>query len=139
MTDRKFHLRLSCGLETEKNNPSNLVVEVLTANEWRPFKPSVETAGFLLFVYGLFSCQLRYLRMNCAERNIVLASTTGELELAAGEFWDVKSVLVRFTSVLKSGLPTAADIDYFKERMRHCPVSTNLSDRVDMKHDIRFD
>lgn len=139
MADRKFHLRLSCEFETEKNNPSNLVVDVLTANEWRPFKPSVETPGFLLFVYALFSCQLRYMRTNCAERNIVLASTTGELELVAGEFWDVKSVFVRFSSVLTSGLPTAEDIDYIKDRMKHCPVSTNLSERVDLRHDISFE
>lgn len=139
MTDRKFHLRLSCGLETEKNSPSNLVVEVLIAKEWKAFKPSVETAGFLLFVYALFSCQLRYMRTNCAERNIVLASTKGDLELVAGEFWDVKSVFVRFRSVLKSGSPTADDIAYFKDRMKHCPVSTNLSEQVDMRHDISFE
>lgn len=139
MSDRKFHLRLSCRFDSVKNTPTNLVVDVLIANEWKAFKPSVETAGFLLFVYALFSCQLRYLRANCAERNIVLASTTGDLELVAGEFWDVKSVFVRFSSVLTSGLPTAEDIDYFKDRMKHCPVSTNLSEKVDMRHDISFE
>jgi hypothetical protein len=126
-------------LSRKKDNPSNLVVDVLTANEWRPFKPSIETPGFLLFVYALFSCQLRYMRTNCAERNIVLSSTPGELELVAGEFWYVRSVFVRFNSVLKSGLPTADDIDYIKERMKHCPVSTNLSEQVGMRHDISFE
>lgn len=138
MTDRNFHLRLSCGFESVKNSPSNLAVDVLIANEWKTFKPSIETAGFLLFVYALFSCQLRYMRTNCAERNIVLASTKGDIKLVAGEFWDVKSVFVRFKSVLISGLPTADDMDYIKERMKHCPVSTNLSERVDMRHDISF-
>lgn len=139
MADRNFHLRLSCGFESCKNNQTNLIVEVLTADEWKEFKPGIETPGFLLFVYALFSCQLRYLRMNCAERNIVIVSTAGELELVAGEFWDVKSVIVRFKSVLISGSPTVDDIDYFKDRMRHCPVSTNLSDKVEMRHDISFE
>lgn len=139
MADRNFHLRLSCRFESGKNNQTNLIVEVLTADEWKEFKPGIETPGFLLFVYALFSCQLRYLRMNCAERNIVIVSTAGELELVAGEFWDVKSVIVRFKSVLISGSPTVDDIDYFKDRMRHCPVSTNLSDKVEMRHDISFE
>ncbi len=139
MADRNFHLRLNCDFESAKNNPKDLAVDVLVAHKWEAFKPCVETAGFLLFVYALFSCQLRYMRVNSAERNIALESSVGELELVAGEFWDVKKVFVSFKSVLKSGQPTADDIAYIKERMTHCPVSSNLPDSVDVHSDVSFE
>jgi len=139
MTDQTFHLRLKCGYDTPDNNPANLVVEVNADDKWEPFNPEIETPGFLLFVYALFSCQLRYLRMNCAERNIVLESTAGELRLTAGLDWNVKTVLITFRSSLKSGQPAVDDIDYVRERMRHCPVSTNLPDSVDTNNDVYFE
>lgn len=138
MADRNFHLRLGCPFESAKNNPKNLAVEVLVAKEWQAFEPSVETAGFLLFVFALFSCQLRYMRMNSAERDLVLASTRGEITVVAGEFWDVKKVLVSFKSVLKSGQPTPEDIAYIKERMTHCPVSSNIPKSAEIYNDVIF-
>ena len=139
MVNRNFHLRLKCDYDSTENNPSGLVVEVHADNKWQSFNPSVETPGFLLFVYALFSCQLRYMRINCAERNILLESSSGEIQLVAGEFWDVKSVNVTFSSKVKSGHPDAGTIEYIRERMKHCPVSTNLPGNVVMNNNLSFE
>lgn len=139
MLERHFHLRLKCNYNAPDNAPTDLAVEVYTDNKWEVFSPHVDTPGFLLFVYALFSCQLRYMRVNCAERNIMLESTTGEIQLLAGENWNVKSVFVTFRSIVKSNPPEKDDISYISERMKHCPVSTNLPDSVEMKNDIVFE
>lgn len=138
MIHRNFHLRLKCGYDSSENNPTGLVVEVHADNDWQAFNPTLETPGFLLFVYALFSCQLRYMRVNCAERNIVLESSSGEIQLVAGKSWDVKKVSVSFSSEIKSGQLTGDDIAYISERMKHCPVSTNLSAAVEMINDVKF-
>lgn len=139
MLNRKFHLRLKSSYEGTDNNIRELEVDVYEDHKWKPFSPDTLTPGFLLFAYALFSCQHRYMRVNCAERNIVLESSSGELKLVAGENWDVKSVLVNFNSKLKDGQPAADDISYICERMKHCPVSTNLPDSVDMNNVVRFE
>lgn len=138
MANRNFHLRLECSYDSSENNPSRLAVEVHADNEWQTFNPRLETPGFLLFVYALFSCQLRYMRTNCAERNIVLESSSGEIQLVAGKFWDVKNVSVSFSSKIKSGQPAGDDIAYISERMKHCPVSTNLPTGVEMNNNLKF-
>jgi len=138
MTDRYFHLRLSCNYETDKNEVTNLHVEISIDNEWKSLHLSTKSPGFLLLVYGLFSCQHLYMRTNCAERNIVLKSATGELKLSAGEFWNIQKVEVTFNANLKSGKPSNDDITYIIERMGHCPVSTNIPDDIEKKSSITF-
>ena len=138
MTDRYFHLRLSCNYETDKNDVTDLSVEIHLDNEWKTLHLSTKSPGFLLLVYGLFSCQHLYMRTNCAERNIVLESATGELKLSAGEFWNIQKVEASFNANLKSGNPSEDDIRYIIDRMGHCPVSSNIPDDIDKKSSVTF-
>ncbi|MDH5388308.1 MAG: AF1514 family protein [Gammaproteobacteria bacterium] len=139
MTDRHFHLRLNCNYESEKNDVTDLLVEILLENEWKTLHLSVKSPGFLLLVYGLFSCQHLYMRTNSAERNLILQSATGELKLIAGEFWNIQSVDVAFNVILKSGQPVDDDIAYIIDRMGHCPVSTNLPSDLKIKSVVHFE
>ena len=138
MTDRYFHLRMSCNYETDKNDVTDLNVEISIDNEWKTLHLSTKSPGFLLLVYGLFSCQHLYMRTNCAERNIVLESATGELKLSAGEFWNIQKVEASFNANLKSGNPSEDDIRYIIDRMGHCPVSSNIPDDIDKKSSVIF-
>ena len=78
------------------------------------------------------------MRTNCAERNLILESTTGELKLSAGKFWNIQKVEVSFNANLKSGKPSDDDITYIIERMEHCPVSSNIPDDIDKKSSVIF-
>lgn len=138
MTDRHFHLRLSCNYETDKNDVTDLLVEMLLDNEWKTLHLSVKSPGFLLLVYGLFSCQHLYMRTNSAERNLRLESSTGELKLSANDLWNIKKVEVDFKVKLKSGQPSNNDIEYITERMGHCPVSSNIPADIDKKSSVTF-
>lgn len=138
MTHRHFHLRLSCDYETDKNDVTDLAVEIWLDDEWKTLHLSVNSPGFLLLVYGLFSCQHLYMRTNSAERNLILKSASGELELTAGEFWDIQKVNVTFNVQLKSGQPSDNDIKYITERMSHCPVSSNIPANINKKSSITF-
>lgn len=135
---RPFHLRLSCDYETEKNEVHNLNVEILVEDEWKTLHLSTKSPGFLLLVYGLFSCQHLYMRTNCAERNIILESASGELKLIAGENWNIQSVDVTFNAKIKSGQPSDDDIAYIIERMGYCPVSSNIPKDIDKKSTVNF-
>ena len=137
MIERNFHLRLSCDYQTEKNDVHNLKVEINLDDEWKKLHLSTMSPGFLLLVYGLFSCQHLYMRTNCAERDIVLESAHGELKLCAGEFWNIQNVDVNFQVKIKSGTATQDAIDYIIERMGHCPVSTNIP--ADIKKNVSVD
>lgn len=138
MSDRHFHLRLSCNYEGKDNNVTDLAVEIRLDGEWKTLHLSVKSPGFLLLVYGLFSCQHLYMRTNSAERNLILESATGELELTASEYWAIKSVAVNFNAKLKSGQPGDDDIAYIINRMGHCPVSTNIPADIDKKSSVCF-
>ena len=79
------------------------------------------------------------MRTNSAERNLVLESATGEMKIIAGEFWDIKDATITFQAKLKSGSPTEDDINYITERMKHCPVSSNLPDNLQINNSVHFD
>ena len=138
MTDRNFHLRLSCNYETDKNDVTDLAVEIWTDDEWKVLHLSTKSPGFLLLVYGLFSCQHLYMRTNSAERNLILESSTGELKLTANELWNIKKVAVDFKVKLKSGQPSDDDIAYIIDRMGHCPVSSNIPVDIDKRSTVTF-
>ena len=138
MTERPFHLRLSCNYKTDKNDVTDLNVEIWVDDEWKKLHLSTKSPGFLLLVYGLFSCQHLYMRTNCAERNIILESASGELRLTADEFWNIQKVDISFNTKVKSGQPGDDDIAYITERMGHCPVSTNMPADIDKKSTLTF-
>lgn len=139
MNDRHFHLRLRCTYASSKNKIEHLAVEIRENNQWEMLDLSVRSAGFLLFISGLFSCQHLYMRTNSTERNLVLESATGELQMVTSEFWNIKDIIVKFNAKLRSGSPTEDDINYITGRMKHCPVSTNLPDSIQIKKFIHFD
>jgi hypothetical protein len=139
MNDRHFHLQLKSTYIDDKNEIEDLTVECLNDNKWEPLDLSIRSPGFLLFINGLFSCQHLYMRTNSAERNLVLESATGEMKIIAGEFWDIKDATITFQAKLKSGSPTEDDINYITERMKHCPVSSNLSDSLQINNSVQFD
>ena len=139
MNDRHFHLRLKSTYSNDKNEIDELAVECLNDNEWETPDLSIYSPGFLLFINGLFSCQHLYMRTNSAERNLVLESATGEMKIIAGEFWNIKDATVTFQAKLKSGSPTEDDINYITERMKHCPVSSNLPDNLQINNSVHFD
>ena len=138
MTDKSFNLRLNCTYEGTENKIDNLLVEVLNDNKWEKLDLSVRSPGFLLFINGLFSCQHLYMRTNSAERNLALESATGDLQVVTDENWRIKDGVIAFNAKLKSGSPSEDDIKYITERMKHCPVSTNLPDSILLKSSVNF-
>ena len=139
MNERYFHLRLNCTYKDIENEIDDLTVEALNDNTWETLDLSIRSPGFLLFINGLFSCQHLYMRANSAERNLVLESTTGDMQVMTGEYWDIKDTSITFNTKIKSGSPTEDDINYISERMKHCPVSTNLPDDLQIKSSVHFE
>ena len=138
MTERSFHMRLFCRYAEAENAVTDLKVDVLTDGQWENLDLHPETAGFLVFVYAIFSCQHLYLRTNCAERGLLLDSAEGAIELVASEDWEVQKLHVNFDISLKSGHPSGDDVSYIIERMKQCPVSRNLKAIPDSETVLRL-
>ncbi len=138
MNNRIFDLRLKCTYQGSNNLVDELAVEVLKDKNWETVELSVRTPGFLLFINALFSCQHLYMRTNSAERSLILSSALGELHLETNKFWEIKDVRISFNVKLKSGKPTEDDLSYITERMRHCPVSSNLPKHIQIKNSVHF-
>jgi uncharacterized OsmC-like protein len=138
MSNRHFHLRLACSYLDEKNNIDHLTLEVLKEGSWQNVALNIKSPGFFLLINGLFSCQHLYMRTNSAERNLEILTTTAELEVQTSQTWEIQQYDVSFQVKLKSGTPSADDITYIKERMKHCPVSKNLSKDVIANNSVVF-
>lgn len=140
MSDRHFHLRLDSTYTENENKVDDLNLEVLHEDKWEPLLDlGIRSPGFLLFINALFSCQHLYMRTNCAERNLILQLAHGELQVNASETWEIKDVDVLFNAKLQSGSPSQDDLNYITERMRHCPVSTNLPAHVKLNIKVNLD
>jgi hypothetical protein len=136
MNERSFRVRLTCRYEDPDNSVADLSVEVLTDGGWENLDVNVQTPGFLLFVYTILSCQHRYLRTNCAEKDFRLESACGSIDLLATEDWFVRRMYIRFDLRLVSGNPTRDDLDDIVGRMEQCPVSKNLKPISDSRTEI---
>lgn len=139
MSNHRFQLRLSCQYQDPDNSIAGLEVEVLTADGWQVLDLNTGSPGFLLFVYTVFHCQHTYMRVNCAERGLSLASASGTIEVVASAEWVVQTLHIDFSGHLKSGEPSATDIDDIVDRMRHCPVSMNLKPVADSRTSLTLD
>ena len=139
MSQHKFHLRLSCRYRDPDNTIDTLDVEVLTGDGWQPLELNPLSPGFLLFVYTLFHCQHTYMRLNCAERKLMLEAADGSIDVVASEAWELEQLHINFSGRLKSGSPVEGDIDYIVDRMQHCPVSMNLKPVDDSHTGLRLD
>ena len=139
MTDRHFQLRLQASYKNDENEVDDLSIEVLHEGEWEALDLNLRTPGFLMYINALFSCQHLYMRANCAERDLLLASAEAELQVDASEIWEIRDISVRFNAKLRSGTVTDEAMHYITERMHHCPVSTNLPDHVPLKISVSLE
>lgn len=139
MANHEFRMRLSARYADSENAIADLEVEVLTESGWEVLELDTRTAGFLLFVYTIFTCQHMYLRTNCAERGLVLDTSTGTIELIADEEWNIGKLHVAFRAVLRSGTPGPEDTAYIAGRMEQCPVSRNLASIADASVELQLD
>ncbi len=138
MGTRHFELKLHSTYETDENKVKDLAIEVLHDDEWEALDLSIRSPGFLLYINGLFSCQHLYMRSNSAECGVELASAAGNLIVDTDETWHIQKIRVHFVARIRHGTPTQENLDYITERMYHCPVSSNLPPRVDMKSSVEF-
>jgi len=126
MPTREFLFRLSCSYEGDDNRITDMQVSRQADGEWVAFDLDILTPGFDIFCYALLTCQHTYLRLNCAEKGILLERLDGEMHLSADEDWNIQHLLLSFSARLRSGEPDDAIIDYVIERMQQCPVSKSL-------------
>ncbi|MGD2083291.1 MAG: hypothetical protein PVF91_10005 [Chromatiales bacterium] len=138
MTERHFRMRLSCRYEEPKNAVTDLRVEHLEKDEWKPLDLGLGSPGFQVFVYAIFTCQHLYMRTNCAERGIALDSAQGHIHVTAGDDWTMSRLHLGFDARVRSGEPSDADVDYVVGRMRQCPASINLREVADAETVLRL-
>ena len=131
-------MRLSCGYKAPDNEIDSLDVENFEKSEWQKFDLHTKTAGFLVFVYAIFTCQHLYLRNNAKERGLILRSSTGAIEVEASDDWGLQKLRVQFEIELASGEANEENIAWIQDRMRHCPVSINLGDIPDSQTLVRL-
>ena len=139
MNEKYFNLRLHSTYHGDENTIDELNVEILVDNKWELMDLNIRSAGFLLFINGLFSCQHLYMRANSAECSLLLESATGELQVDTDEDWHINNATVSFNARLRSGTPTQDNINYITERMTHCPVSSNLPDKITLTNTVNFE
>jgi hypothetical protein len=127
MTQRQWKLRMDCSYEGANNKTTSLKVEQRHEDgSWKPLEISVQSPGFLIFVYSLLTCQHQYMHTNAAESGLILSGSHGTLDLCAGQDWMLIDLRVHFEAKLTSGSPTAEKISYIEGRMNQCPVSRNI-------------
>ena len=120
------------------NDIASLDVEVLDDDEWTALDLGTATPGFLIYVYSIFTCQHMFLRTNGAERNLVYASSSGNILVEASEDWFLEKIDVSFDVRLASGEPADDDISYIISRMQQCPVSKNLPQNIEIHTRVEF-
>lgn len=138
MSERVFEMRLACRYTGSENDMTGLEVELLEDGVWKAFNVENETAGFLIFVYSVFTCQHMHLRLGCAEHSLLLERATGSIHLVTSEDWQLERICIDFHCQSGSGTPTSEHIGDITRRMMNCPVSRNLVSSVDCKTVIHF-
>ena len=119
-------MRMKCSYTGTSNDIASLNVEHNVKGQWENFDLQVTSPGFEIFVYAIFTCQHMYMRVNCAERGLQLASSEGSIAIGANEDWNMDTLKVDFSARLESGTPDQEHIDYVISRMKLCPVSHNI-------------
>ena len=131
MSERNFEMRLLGTYEGDTNAIASLEVRHKVNGQWEPLELALDSPGFDIFVYSIFTCQHRFFRVNCAERNLVLNSAEGSIVIGADRDWNMETLQVNFTGRLDSGEAGSNDIDYIVSRMQQCPVSRNIREIPD--------
>jgi len=129
MHTREFLFRFKSTYTGDDNQVADLQVWKQVDGDWVDFDFGVRSPGFEMFCLALLTCQHTYLRLNCAEKGILLDHVDGEMHLSAGEDWEIHHLLMSFSASPRSGVaevPDSETIDYIIERLQHCPVSVNM-------------
>ena len=125
MTDRAFHLRSRAAHDWPSNELTELALEIELDGMWQAEVLSTHSPPFRAFLCTLLMCQHAYLRMNAAERGLVLGGVRGELHVATDD-WTVLRIESRFDLELRDGVPTDEDLSFIRERIEECPIARNL-------------
>jgi hypothetical protein len=126
MPTREFLFRLTCTYAGDDNRIVQLRVARPVEGEWVALDLNTLTPGFDVFCYALLSCQHTYLRLNCAEKGLLLERVDGEMHLSADNDWNIRHLSMSFSARLRNGEPDHETVDYIIERMQQCPVSKSL-------------
>jgi hypothetical protein len=126
MTDRIFNMRLSCTYTGDENDIKQQETELLIDGMWQPFDLGFQSAGFLIFVYAIFSCQHRMYRVKSAKQALLLDSAHGSIHVTTDNDWKIKTLQVEFQGKLLTGKARQEDIDIITSAMKNCPVSINI-------------
>ncbi|HYQ70890.1 MAG TPA: hypothetical protein VET88_03060 [Gammaproteobacteria bacterium] len=130
MNERHFRMRLHGEYQEPENSIAGLRVEIFAEDDWQVFDLNSGSAGFLIFVYAILTCQHMYLRLNCAERGLLLETAEGYIHVTTTEDWELSDLQLEFNARLRSGVPAQDDLDHVVGRMENCPVSRNLNYRA---------
>lgn len=126
MSERIFELQLNSRYAAPDNTPVELRIALKEKGQWQDFDLHYQTPGFLIFVYALFSCQHTYLRLNCADKGIQLASSQGRIRARTDGDWDLQELTVEFQVKTLKGRASSDDITHIAQRMEQCPASRNI-------------
>ncbi len=126
MSGREFLFSMQCRYKGDENAVESLQVFRDEEGVRQPFELHLLTPGFDVFCYALLTCQHTYLRLNCAERGLLLDCVQGEMHLSTDEDWLLQRQFLSFSMRLRTGEPEADTVDYLVDRMQQCPVSRNL-------------
>lgn len=124
-------MRLQGRYADPDNSIAALKVTLRADDEWQPLQLGIDSPGFLIFVYSVFTCQHTHFRITCAEQGLTLDTAEGEIELATSEAWNIKSIHLSFSGNLKSGTASPDDIEKIVKQMQQCPVSRNLVSSIE--------
>jgi len=119
-------MRLSCAYTGDENDIKQQETELLIDGMWQTFDLSIQSAGFLIFVYAIFTCQHRMYRVKSAKQALLLDSAHGSIQVTTDSDWKIKTLQVEFEGKLLTGKVSQEDIDIITSAMGNCPVSVNL-------------
>ena len=138
MTDRIFNMRLSCAYTGDENDIKQQETELLIDGMWQTFDLELQSAGFLILVYAIFSCQHRMYRVKSAKQALLLDSARGSIHVTTDSDWKIKTLQVEFEGKLLTGKARQEDIDLITSAMKNCPVSVNLREAEEDSCNISF-
>lgn len=138
MTDRIFNMRLSCSYTGDENDIKQQETELLLDGMWQTFDLEMQSAGFLIFVYAIFSCQHRMYRVKSAKQALLLDSARGSIQVTTDSDWKIKTLQVEFEGKVLTGKARQEDIDVITRAMKNCPVSVNIREAEENTCNISF-
>ena len=138
MSDRIFDMRLSCVYTGDENEITGLEVELFADGVWEAFGLDMQSPGFLVFVYAIFTCQHRMFHVTAARQSLLLDSARGTINVATDGDWKIKTLQIDFEGKLITGQAGQEDIDVITRAMNDCPVSVNLREVSEYSSSIRF-